>query len=100
MATLVKEIDATSASAVHGHRYQPGTPFPQGAIWDGKGVNFGVCSEASESMDLCLFDRADQAQETERIRLLERTKGVWHIYIPGLKPGQVYGYRVKGPYEP
>jgi isoamylase len=80
--------------------YQPGAPFPQGATWDGKGVNFALFSEASDSVELCLFDRADQAKESQRIRLLERTNGVWHIYIPGLGPGQRYGYRVHGPYEP
>ncbi len=74
--------------------------MPQGATWDGKGVNFALFSEASQSIELCLFDRADQREETERIPLIERTNGVWHIYIPGVKPGQLYGYRVKGPYEP
>jgi glycogen operon protein len=86
--------------AVRGQDYQPGTPFPQGATWDGKGVNFALFSEASESVDLCFFDRADQTKEKQRIQLLERTKGVWHIYIPGMHPGQLYGYRVHGPYEP
>ena len=101
MATLVNEIDSRSPeAAVHGESYQPGSPFPQGATWDGKGVNFAVFSEASEFMALCLFDGPDQAQERERIRLAERTNGVWHIYVPGVKPGQLYGYRASGPYEP
>ncbi|HWD21235.1 MAG TPA: hypothetical protein VHB20_18350, partial [Verrucomicrobiae bacterium] len=101
MSTVTTDIDPKHLEkAVHGQDYQPGTPFPQGATWDGKGVNFALFSEASESVELCLFDSADQKQENERIRMLERTKGVWHIYVPGLKPGQRYGYRVNGPYEP
>ena len=79
---------------------RPGKPFPQGATWDGEGVNFALFSASSESAELCLFDRADQARETRRIRLRERTNGVWHIYLPGLGPHQLYGYRVHGPYEP
>jgi isoamylase len=83
-----------------GEAYQPGKPFPQGATWDGQGVNFALYSASSESVDLCLFDRTDQPKETHRIRLLERTNGVWHIYLPGIRPQQLYGYRVHGPYDP
>ncbi len=75
-----------------------GSPFPRGANWDGKGVNFSLFSETSESVELCLFD-ADGTNE-ERIRIRERTSGAWHIYIPNLEPGQLYGYRVYGPYVP
>src|SRR5580698_4521388 len=89
-----------STAPVKGQPYQSGTPFPQGATWDGAGVNFALFSEASESVELCLFDQPDQKVETERIRLRERTNDIWHIYIPGLGPGQAYGYRVHGPYEP
>jgi isoamylase len=77
-----------------------GTPYPQGATWDGKGVNFSLFSASSEAVDLCLFDKASDKVESQRIRLKERTNGVWHIYLPGLKPGHLYGYRVHGPYEP
>ena len=95
MSTVTTEIDPQHLEKpLLGEQYQPGSPFPQGATWDGKGVNFALFSEASESAELCLFNRADQPQENERIQLLERTKGVWHIYIPGLGPGQRYGYRV------
>ncbi len=80
--------------------YQPGLPYPQGATWHGKGVNFALFSEASEAVELCLFDRPDQKEETHRIRLRERTNGIWHIYLPDIKPGQLYAYRVHGPYEP
>ncbi|HVW22530.1 MAG TPA: glycogen debranching protein GlgX [Opitutaceae bacterium] len=91
---------AELASPIHGQPYQTGVPFPQGATWDGKGVNFSVFSEGSDAVELCLFNQADQPKESERIRFRERTNGVWHIYIPGLKPGQLYGYRAHGPYEP
>jgi isoamylase len=75
-----------------------GSPFPRGAYWDGRGVNFSLFSESSESVELCLFD-ADGANE-ERIRIRERTNGAWHIYVPDIGPGQLYGYRVFGPYVP
>ena len=75
-----------------------GSPFPRGAIWDGQGVNFSLFSEAAESVELCLFDPAGGAEQ--RIRIRERTNGAWHIYVPGLAPGQLYGYRVHGPYDP
>jgi len=77
-----------------------GTPYPQGATWDGKGVNFSLFSAASEAVDLCLFDGPDATAESSRIRIRERTNGVWHVYVPDVKPGQLYGYRVHGPYEP
>jgi isoamylase len=85
---------------VRGQSYQPGRPYPLGATWDGKGVNFALFSESSDAIELCLFSHAAEKKETERIKVRERTKGVWHIYIPGLGPGQLYGYRVHGPYEP
>jgi isoamylase len=77
-----------------------GSPYPQGATWDGQGVNFSLFSAAAEAVDLCLFDRAEDGSESERIRINERTNGVWHIYVPEMKPGQLYGFRVHGPYEP
>jgi isoamylase len=75
-----------------------GFPFPRGATWDGRGVNFSLFSESSESVELCLFDRLGK-HET-RIRIRERTNGAWHVYLPGLGPDQLYGYRVYGPYDP
>jgi len=86
--------------SVLGQSYRPGKPFPQGAMWDGNGVNFALYSAASESAELCLFESPGQAKESQRIRLRERTNGVWHIYLPGIGPGQLYGYRVHGPYAP
>src|SRR3712207_3798962 len=77
-----------------------GAPFPLGSQWDGAGVNFALLSEHATEVEVCLFARPDDAYETERISLPERTGHVWHGYIPGLGPGQVYGYRVYGPYRP
>jgi glycogen debranching enzyme GlgX len=75
----------------------PGKPFPQGATWDGLGVNFALYSEGATGVELCLFDK-DGTEE--RIPLSERTGFVWHAYIPGIKAGQLYGYRVHGPFAP
>jgi len=80
-------------------RVEPGSPSPLGATWDGRGVNFALFSEHAEKVELCLFD--DQGKrETERIVLTDYTNQVWHAYIIGVQPGQLYGYRVYGPYEP
>jgi isoamylase len=94
------DSSVSCAAQVRGQAYRPGRPYPLGANWDGKGVNFALFSEASEQVELCLFSNVLQKKETERIKVRERTKGVWHIYIPGLGPGQLYGYRVHGPYDP
>ncbi|NEP75441.1 MAG: glycogen debranching protein GlgX [Okeania sp. SIO2G4] len=75
----------------------PGKPFPLGASWDGKGTNFAIFSENATSIELCLFDK--QNQET-RLTLTEVSNFVWHGYLPGISPGQKYGFRVHGPYEP
>ncbi len=78
----------------------PGNPYPLGATWDGKGVNFAIHSENATKVELCLFDKNESNQENERISLKERAHDVWHAYIPDIMPGQLYGYRVYGPYEP
>src|SRR5579871_1162256 len=75
----------------------PGKPYPQGATWDGAGVNFSIYSENATGVDLCLYDEAG-AERT--IRITESTGHVWHCYVPGIKLGQLYGFRVHGPYEP
>ena len=75
----------------------PGQPFPLGATYDGAGVNFSVFSEAAEGVDLCLFD--NEGRET-CLKLPETTALCWHGYIPGLGPGQRYGFRVSGPWDP
>lgn len=78
---------------------QPGRPYPLGATWTGRGVNFALFSENAEKVELCLFDSSGK-KETARLILPERTDDVWHGYIPNLRPGQLYGYRVYGPYDP
>jgi isoamylase len=75
----------------------PGEPFPLGAEWDGGGTNFSLFSEHAERVELCLFDGAD---EERRIEMVERTALNWHCYLPGVGPGQRYGYRVYGTYDP
>jgi isoamylase len=81
-------------------RVWPGRPYPLGAMWDGAGVNFAIFSEAGSKVELCLFDSVDAKKETHRIPLPERTDMVWHGYFPDVEPGQLYGYRVHGPYDP
>ncbi len=78
----------------------PGKPYPLGATWDGLGVNFALFSEHATAVDLCLFDPDDPTQELRRIRMPEQTDFVWHVYLPYIMPGQLYGYRVHGPYAP
>jgi isoamylase len=82
-----------------GARIWPGRPYPLGATLDGSGVNFALFSEHATAVELCLFD-ALQPDAEQRIRLLERTDLVWHGYVPDVRPGQLYGYRVHGLYEP
>lgn len=75
----------------------PGRPYPLGANYDGSGTNFALYSSAAEAVELCLFD--DNGRET-RIPLTEEDADVWHAYLPSVQPGQHYGYRVHGPYDP
>ena len=77
-----------------------GFPYPLGATWLGNGVNFALFSEAATSVDLCLFDKIDARQENVRIPVTEHTDQVWHVFLPDARPGQLYGFRVSGPYEP
>lgn len=77
----------------------PGVPYPLGATWDGEGVNFTLVTENATQVDLCLFD-TPYGEETARIKLNDRSHHVWHGYIPEIKPGQLYGFRVHGPFEP
>ena len=81
-------------------RVWPGRPYPLGATWDGLGVNFALFTEHADRVELCLFDSAQSRQEKQRIELLQFTDQVWHAYLPDVRPGQVYGYRVHGPYRP
>lgn len=75
-----------------------GQPYPLGATWDGNGVNFALFSAHAEKVELCLFDPS--GREIERIALPEYTDHIWHGYLPGARPGLLYGYRVHGPYDP
>jgi isoamylase len=75
----------------------PGTPYPLGATWDGRGTNFALFSEVADAVELCLFDE----DGTEHRQELTETDGfVWHCYLPGITAGQRYGYRVHGPWNP
>ena len=80
-------------------RLLPGRPDPLGANWDGLGVNFAVFSANAERIELCLFDPAGR-REIARLPLPECTDEVWHGYLPEARPGQLYGFRAFGPYEP
>jgi isoamylase len=80
-------------------RLDPGSPYPLGATFDGLGVNFAVFSANAEQMDLCLFD-ASGRKEIARFALPECTDEVWHGYLPHAHPGQLYGFRASGPYQP
>ena len=79
------------------YRVWTGAPYPLGATWDGAGVNFALFSENATAVDLCLFDTEGNEH---RVRMAEQTDLVWHCYLPDLRPGQRYGYRVWGPYDP
>ena len=80
-------------------RLSAGTSSRLGASWDGRGTNFALFSANAQKVELCLFDSQGR-RELERIELPERTEDVWHGYLNDVSPGQLYGYRVHGPYEP
>jgi len=81
-------------------RVWPGLPYPLGATWDGIGVNFAIFSEHATRVELCLFDSPEALSESLTIALPEQTDMVWHGYLPDVRPGQLYGYRVHGPFDP
>jgi glycogen operon protein len=99
---IKKQAGKTRLRAKHetGIRVWPGQPYPLGATWDGRGVNFAIYSEHATQVELCLFDSSEAMRESARIALPENTDLVWHGYFPDLTPEQLYGYRVHGPYEP
>jgi isoamylase len=78
----------------------PGNPYPLGATWDVEGVNFALYADNATGVDLCLFNSIEDDTESIKIRMKERSHHVWHVYVPDLLPGQLYGYRVYGPFEP
>lgn len=92
---LLPSISFLSANG----RLAAGSPYPLGATWDGRGTNFALFSANATKVELCLFDKEGR-RETKRIALPERTEDIWHGYLPNVTPGQLYGYRVHGPYEP
>ncbi len=81
-------------------RVWPGSPHPLGPTWDGEGVNFALFSEHATGVELCLFDRPEDVREAARIPFTERDGFVWHARLPDVRPGQLYGYRVHGPWTP
>jgi isoamylase len=81
-------------------RVWPGQPYPLGATWTGLGVNFAIFSAHATRVELCLFDSADATKPATCVALPEQTNMVWHGYLPDVRPGQLYGYRVHGPYDP
>jgi isoamylase len=89
-----------TATALELTTLRPGSSQPLGATWDGQGVNFALYSRNATRVELCLFDAANGSVEAARITMPEQTNETWHVYIPHLTPGQLYGYRVYGPYAP
>lgn len=83
-------------------RVWPGQPYPLGATWTGEGVNFALFSENATGVELCLFDRGPRGRQLieTRIPLSERTHQIWHAFLPDVRPGQRYAYRVHGPFAP
>ena len=88
-----------STPAVHRRRVLPGKDRPLGATWDGSGTNFALFSANATKVELCLFDTRGR-REIDRIVLPEFAHQIWHGYVPEIRPGQLYGYRVHGPYAP
>ena len=81
-------------------RIWQGYPYPLGATWQNQGVNFSLFSEHATAVDLALFDSVDDERERIRVRMRQQTDQVWHCFLPDIKSGQLYGYRVEGPYAP
>lgn len=81
-------------------RIWSGRPYPLGATFDGAGVNFALFSEHATKVELCLFESSESKQESQRFEMPEHTDQVWHGYLPDAEPGQLYGFRVHGPYDP
>src|ERR1700747_3062169 len=77
-----------------------GHPYPLGATWMGNGVNFAIFSEHATGVELCLFDNIRAPKEVARVSLGDKTEQVWHVFLPEVRPGQLYAYRIHGPYEP
>ncbi len=91
---------AASRQSQTGRQIRPGKPYPRGATWDGIGVNFALHSAHAEKVELLLFDDEEDTEPSETFVLPEQTGPMWHGYLVNLRPGQLYGYRVYGPYDP
>ena len=92
-------VEAPATRAFKTPRLYKGFHLPLGATWSGDGVNFALFSENATGVELCLFDQLGEP-EVARVRFTEKAGHVWHGFLPDVKPGQLYGYRVYGPYEP
>ena len=90
---------SATTRTVHRSRVLEGRPYPLGATWDGRGVNFALFSANATKVELCLFDHFSE-NERERVELPEFTDEIWHGYLPDARPGTIYSYRVHGPYDP
>ncbi|PSQ93113.1 MAG: glycogen debranching enzyme GlgX, partial [Bacteroidetes bacterium QH_2_63_10] len=93
-------LESGSRQVKKGLQIRPGKPYPRGATWDGIGVNFALHSEHADKVELVLFEDAQDSEPAVTIELPERTGPMWHGYVVNLRPGQLYGYRVHGPYDP
>ena len=96
MANAIGNNLRATSSAIEAFEVWPGSPFPLGATYDGAGTNFSVFSEMATGVDLCLFYKGVET----RLPLPETTAYCWHAYLPGVLPGQRYGFRADGPYNP
>ena len=83
---------------MHKAQLSSGHPYPLGATFDGEGVNFAIFSQHATRVTLCLCD--EKGRENRQVDLVEQEGHIWHGYLSGLQPGQQYGYRIHGPYEP
>jgi len=100
MESILLDTDVDASSHDRDLRIRPGKPYPRGSTWDGMGVNFALHSEHAEKVELLLFDDRDATEPSTSFELPEKTGPIWHGYIVNLRPGQLYGYRVYGPYDP
>jgi len=92
--------ELTISGPVHTSRIWKGSPYPLGATYRDNGVNFALFSEHASSVELCLFEQADDSEPSRKVKMREWDDHVWHVFLPDAKPGQLYGYRVGGPYAP
>ena len=100
MSTAPSSTTESTLHVENGLHIRPGTPYPRGATWDGTGVNFALHSEHADRVELLLFDDAEDHEPAMTFELPEHTGPIWHGYLENVRPGQLYGYRVYGPYDP